>query len=159
MTAPIKYQPSEVWKLILEKIATGSSLSAICREPGAPSYSWCKLALRSNSELRASYDEAVADRADVLAEEVERIADEEIPENLDGQGASAWIQRQRLRVDARKWSACKLAPRRYGDKISVEAPLVNIDFRGLIAERDRQLAEYCAKNPVVIDHATITEES
>jgi hypothetical protein len=30
------------------------------------------------------------------------------------------IQRSRLRVDSRKWLASKLAPKKYGDKVSTE---------------------------------------
>jgi hypothetical protein len=31
------------------------------------------------------------------------------------------INRSRLRIDTRKWYLCKLAPKRYGEKVSVEA--------------------------------------
>ncbi|HKF08705.1 MAG TPA: hypothetical protein VKB89_08295 [Xanthobacteraceae bacterium] len=30
------------------------------------------------------------------------------------------IQRSRLRVDARKWAAARLAPKKYGDNVGVE---------------------------------------
>ena len=30
------------------------------------------------------------------------------------------VQRSKLRIDARKWKASKLAPQKYGDKVSTE---------------------------------------
>jgi hypothetical protein len=111
---------NEFWPAILEQIGAGSSLSAIARQPGAPSYAWMKQALRENEELRKRYQDACDDRADLLAEDIERLADEEIPEGLDGPGRSAWVQRQRLRVDARKWTASKLRPKQWGDRLITE---------------------------------------
>ncbi len=31
------------------------------------------------------------------------------------------VQRSRLRVDTRKWAAAKLAPKKYSDKLSIDA--------------------------------------
>lgn len=120
MSPPIKYPMPETWMCILDLIARGASLSSVVQLPGMPTYGWCKKVLREHPELRKRYDEAVLDRADVLAEEIERIADEPIPGDLDGPGKAAWIARQRLRFDARRWASSKLAPRRYGDKVVVD---------------------------------------
>ncbi len=49
-------------------------------------------------------------RVDALADEIAAIADEAIPTDLRGSDASAWVQQQRLQVDAKKWLACKLFP-------------------------------------------------
>lgn len=133
MSRPIKYPLDRLWPAILEQIAMGSSLSAIARQPGAPSYAWMKQTLRENEELRKRYQEACEDRADGLAEEIERLADEEIPAELDGPSKSAWIQRQRLRVDTRKWSASKLRPKQWGDRLTVETE-ERINLREILAE-------------------------
>ena len=120
MTAPIKFEAETIFPAILENIANGDSLSAISRRDGAPSYSWLKMIIRENPALREKYAEACEDRADLLAEEIERLADEEIPADLDGPSKSAWIQWQRLRVDARKWTASKLRPKQWGDRLITE---------------------------------------
>jgi hypothetical protein len=39
------------------------------------------------------------------------------------------IQRSRLRVDARKWAAARLAPRKYGDHISHDVKGGGINFQ------------------------------
>jgi hypothetical protein len=149
MSRPIEFDPAIVWPIIFEKIVEGKSLSAIIREwPDGPSYTWCKESLRSDPALRKRYDEATQDRADVLAEEVERIADEPIPEGLDGPSMSAWIQRQRLRFDARRWASSKLAPRRYGDRITVEQTGTIVNLQALVDERQRRMREMLRRDAI-----------
>ena len=71
-------------------------------------YSW----LRDKEELEQKYVRAREAQADVIFDEVLDIA--------DGGGSDENVQRDRLRIDARKWMAGKLAPRRYGDKVKHE---------------------------------------
>lgn len=78
------------------------------------------MALRKDPDLAERYRAALELRADALADEIAAIADEGIPPELHGSDASAWIQQQRLRVDAKKWLACKLFPRRYGDRVGID---------------------------------------
>lgn len=148
MSQPIKYQPDETWARILNLMASGMSLSAILRQPNMPSYGWAKLQLRQNRELRAQYDEAVQDRADVLAEQIEAIADEECPADLDGPSKTAWTARQRLRFDARRWASSKLAPRRYGDMITVEQTGTIVNLQALVDERQRRMREMLRSNAI-----------
>lgn len=155
----MKYQPDTIWPMILEQIANGQSLSAILRQPDMPSYGWAKLQLRQNKELRALYDEAVQDRADVLAEQIEAIADEECPPDLDGPSKTAWTARQRLRFDARRWASSKLAPRRYGDKLEIDAPTCNLNIRALLEQRERRLREICSERPITIEGELVTAET
>ena len=68
------------------------------------------------------YTRAKEDQADTLADEIMDISDEkpmmtvvtddESVDKLDPVG----INRNRLRIDARKWIAAKLKPRKYGDR-------------------------------------------
>jgi hypothetical protein len=54
---------------------------------------------------------------------VARGDEESIEVAIDG----GFVARQRLRIDARKWFASKVAPKKYGDKLEVEGkglPLV-----------------------------------
>jgi hypothetical protein len=148
MSRPPKYQPDETWARILDLIVSGMSLSAILRMPDMPSYGWAKLQLRADPELRARYDEAVQDRADVLAEQIEAIADEECPADLDGPSKTAWTARQRLRFDARRWASSKLAPRRYGDRISVEQTGTIVNLQALVDERQRRMREILRRDAI-----------
>ena len=111
-----------VWTALLPLIASGASLPAALRqlpEP-RPGLWWCKMAVRTNPELAERYRAAMELRADALADEIAAIADEAIPTDLRGSDASAWVQQQRLRVDAKKWLACKLFPGQYGDRVGID---------------------------------------
>jgi hypothetical protein len=113
-----------------------------CRERRihpSPSYWWAKDQLRRNPELRARYQEAVEDRADRLAEELLELADSPIPQGLDGPGKSAWVQKLRLQVDTRKWIACKLKPRQYGERLDLEVKHTSISITAALAEAERRV--------------------
>jgi hypothetical protein len=56
------------------------------------------------------YARACDDRADLMADELLDIADEKTGD----------VNRDRLRVDSRKWLLAKLRPKKYGDKIEHE---------------------------------------
>jgi hypothetical protein len=66
-------------------------------------FSW----LRTHEEFLNQYTRAKEESADALTDEMLDIAD-------DVEGDS---QRDRLRVDTRKWIASKLKPKKYGDKL------------------------------------------
>lgn len=84
--------------------------------------------LRDSEELSNQYARAKALQADFLVDEIIEIADDDSQDELfvggddeSGEGArrvanNEFIQRSRLKVDARKWVASKLAPKKYGDK-------------------------------------------
>lgn len=113
--------PNKFWPRILESIANGESLSSAINRKGFPSSSWCKSALRQNPVLRRQYEQAVLARCDLLADELIELADQPMPKGLEGHLQSVWVQQLRLRIDARKWTISKLAPRFYGDRLSVDA--------------------------------------
>jgi hypothetical protein len=79
----------------------------------------------SSPELAERYARAKQLQAELLAAEIVAIADEsEVVAQYQGEQVKldlspTAIQRNRLRVDARKWVAAKLLPKVYGDKIAV----------------------------------------
>ena len=60
------------------------------------------------------YARAREAQADKLFQECLEIADR----NKDSEESATRVQRDRLRIDARKWAAARLAPKKYGDHIS-----------------------------------------
>jgi hypothetical protein len=82
--------------------------------------------LRRHPEFADHYVRAREDQAETMAEEIVDIADE-TPDTVpvyDKEGNvidikldSAYISWQKNRIDARKWTASKLRPKKYGDKI------------------------------------------
>jgi hypothetical protein len=158
MSPPIQYQPEIVWPMILEAIAGGQSLSAVLRQPNMPSYAWATLQLRQNRELRQHYEEAVISRGELLGDEIIELADSRMPEGLDGPAASAWVQQLRIRVDARKWASSKLAPRQYGDKLTIDAPTRHVDIRALLELREQRLRQLDHHQTVTIESEPVAEK-
>jgi hypothetical protein len=111
-------QAQEVMDTICERIANGESLRAICKTKGIPTTTTVKRWLRENEAFRAQYVRAREDQADFYADEIITIAD----------SAEDW-SKARLQVDARKWVASKLLPKKYGDRVQLSgdesAPLVH----------------------------------
>ena len=107
------------WQTICEQMSLGKSLSTAIKAEGMPSYHAVMLMVKNNPEFRTMYEKAIESRADRLAEEILELADEPMPDGLEGSQASAWVQQKRMQVDARKWVASKLKPKVYGDRIDV----------------------------------------
>lgn len=120
---PTKYT-KELGEKICERIATSSiGLKTICEENGIE-YTTLKRWLNDNEEFRTLYARAKEDQADHLAEEIIAIADDSKNDTQkDDEGNEIVnhdnIQRAKLRVDARKFIAAKLKPKKYGDKLDV----------------------------------------
>jgi hypothetical protein len=123
---PTAFTP-EIASDILDAIAKGKSLVAICSAEDMPCrdtvYQWKK----DNKDFSDRYARAVEARAEFLFEEILTIADDDkgdygFKEVKDGDGEGAKpcilpdnIQRAKLRVDSRKWFLAKVAPKVYGE--------------------------------------------
>ncbi|BDC80829.1 hypothetical protein [Aeromonas hydrophila] len=113
---------NELGETICSAIADGMSLRAVLARPGMPSKSMVMrwLADERYIEFRDQYVCAREDLADKLADEILQIADDGSNDTfLDANGNVKVnhdvIARARLQIDARKWLASKLAPKKYGD--------------------------------------------
>lgn len=125
---------AEMVATICRRITEGESLRAICRDDDMPAISAVCVWLTQHAEFAEQYARAREAQADHLAEEILEISDngtndwmERQSEAEKGKGVNnGWVlngehvQRSRLRVDARKWYASKVAPKKYGDKLDVE---------------------------------------
>lgn len=107
---------------ICARIAAGESLNSICKEQGQPGitavYAW----LLRHENFAKMYARAREEQADTLADEIVAIADDgsndtSVDENGFERTNQENIQRSKLRVDARKWVAAKLKPRKYGERV------------------------------------------
>ena len=119
------YDPA-IRGVILDRIADGESLRAICSEEGMPTRQTVRLWLSQDPEFLTQYARAREEQADTYADEIAAIADEPPPMVVDRQGEavggrmdSAFVSWQRNRIDDRKWVASKLKPKKYADKIDL----------------------------------------
>ncbi len=108
MPRPSSYT-QETADIICERVAMGVSLHRICADETMPPeqtvYRW----LNDFEAFRENYERARDRRADRFADEIIEIVDEEDDP-----------ARARGRMDARKWAASKLQPKKYGDKVTNE---------------------------------------
>ena len=123
----VAYTIREVWPKILERISEGKSLVYAVKE-AKMSYATAMYQLRNNPELQAKYKSCMEERGDYLADELVDLSDEMPPDDLDPSLINAWVNRQRLRIDARKWTAAKLRPKVWGDKIDVSVTHAQISI-------------------------------
>lgn len=96
---------------ICQRVAGGRSLKSVCLDDDMPSMASVFKWIGEKDGFSEKYRVAMEARSDVVFEEILEIADEH---NMDD------VNRARLRVDARKWVAARLAPKKYGDKIQAE---------------------------------------
>ncbi len=115
---------------ICEALADGKSLRSICAADDMPHTSTvCRwLADEKNSAFREQYARAREAQADAIFDEILDIADETESDTKIGKDGeeicnNEWISRSRLRIDARKWMAGKLQPKKYGEKLELDGNL------------------------------------
>lgn len=114
--------------VICDGLIEGRSLRSICADENMPNAATVCRWLAVNEGFREQYARAREVQADTLFDEILDIADDSSGDRKivgrDGEEREVcdteFVQRARLRVDARKWMAGKLQPKKYGDKVTQE---------------------------------------
>lgn len=132
MGRPSSYT-EEMADKICERIAEGESLKSICEDEGMPSkaavFNW----LNAHPSFVDKYTRAREVQADALFDEILSIADDGRNDWMERRGEedAGWvangenIRRSQLRIDARKWMAGKLKPKKYSDKLQIDADVTH----------------------------------
>lgn len=94
---------------ICEHLANGKSLLSWCNEEGNPTRATVFRWVAKYPEFRDKYARAREEQADAFADEIAFIADTEEDAN-----------KARVRIDARKWVAARMQPRKYGERVATE---------------------------------------
>jgi hypothetical protein len=110
----------ELADIVLDRLASGESLRAICRDPTMPDGSTIRKWIARLPDFAKQYAIAREEQADSIFDETLDIADRVPPEAPNEE-----IQRARLRIDTRKWVAGKLRPKKYGDLLKHEVTGAN----------------------------------
>ena len=119
-----KYDRHAITAMVCAQIAQGKSLRSILdaddKLPTVRSFiDW----MGADGELAIQYAHARQTQYELLADEIVSIADEKYTTDEHGvreRLSSEAIQRNRLRVDTRKWMLAKMLPKVYGDKLQTE---------------------------------------
>ena len=143
---PNKLSEAKIEEL-LQRITDGDSLATIVKGEQWPSYRSILRRIEADPEFRQRYDRARAVQAERWADEIVNMADEAIgkPQEV--------VSAIRNAIDARKWVASKLLPRKYGDRptevnvaTQVNVCLVPIEKQREIQERTQKLLKDMREN-------------
>jgi hypothetical protein len=141
MGRPSKFS-EKVFTDICVQIASGKGLVEICRADDKPHRATVLRWIAESPDLQKLYAQAHEHQADFYADQIIEIADEDAAlvrldrhygkdKKLRNGTASdgnfieatfdaAAVARNKLRIDARKWKAAKLAPKKWGEKVTTE---------------------------------------
>lgn len=115
---------------ICERIADGESLRSICEDENMPSRSTVFKWLSRIEAFADQYTHAREAQADAIFDDILNIADDARNDWMErhGEDGIGWkengeaLRRSVLRIDARKWMAGKLRPKKYGEKLALTDP-------------------------------------
>lgn len=110
---------------ICAELAAGRSLRSVCDAASMPDKATVFRWLAKHEAFRDQYARAKEESADALVEDMLAIADDGLNDTYTDEDGNERtmvdvIQRSKLRVEARKWIASKLKPKKYGDKVQQE---------------------------------------
>lgn len=128
MGRPSEYSEETALR-ICERLMEGESLRKICRDEEMPGLTTVLRWLDAHEKFRTHYARAREVQADTLADEITDIADTPLEgvrvETTTGEDGCTkevredMLGHRRLQIDARKWIASKLKPRKYGEKLEL----------------------------------------
>ena len=95
---------------ICREIAEGRSLRSVCRDEGMPNLATVMRWINEDADFSRAYDVAREMRGDRFGEQVADIAQDTLNGLIDPNAA-------RVAGDLLKWSAARMAPKKYGDRI------------------------------------------
>lgn len=141
---------------ICDRIADGESLRKICDADDMPNKATVFRWLADNPAFSDQYARARESQADTMADDILTIADDGLNDSyVDDNGNKRTdqdvIARSRLRVEARKWLASKMAPKKYGDKLAIGGA---DDLPPIKTLSDEQLAAKIAEKMAVLNGRT-----
>lgn len=107
------------------RLSEGESLRKICASNHIPSLVTVWTWMNKHEDFLKQYTRAKEEQAELFAEEIIEIADQPMPLDAMGKIDAAAVNQARLRVDARKWVASKLKPKKYGDSTTLKGDKEN----------------------------------
>lgn len=113
----------EIADIICERMSSGLSLNAICKEPGIPNAATVFRWLEKDKAFRENYTRACETRTDLIFDQILDIADtpkmgvKTINKATGVETVEAdMVEHRRLQIDARKWVLGKMSPKKYGER-------------------------------------------
>ena len=143
-------QKKTILNIIFASIADGNSLRSICANAPEdfPHRDTINEWIKANEYFSDQYARAMEKRQESLFEEIIDIADKSIPGVPDEliQDDMVTIQRDKLKIETRKWILGKMNPKKYGERAIIEGdkenPLqLNISLKDMVSFTDKSAPE------------------
>jgi hypothetical protein len=111
-----------VYDKVLELIKEGNSVTQAVKQFGMTKWHFYEK-VKNNEAFANLYACACEIRAFQMFDEIIEIADDSSNDDKITEFGTVenkeWVNRSRLRIDARKWALSKMMPKKYGDKLDV----------------------------------------
>ena len=117
-TQPKSPERKELADKVLDGMRKGTSAHMACQAVGLPQSTFATW-VSEDADLAERYARAREDLIEHMAAETLAIADAPVGSTEHGTTDSGAVQKQRLQVDTRKWLLSKLAPKKYGDQLTL----------------------------------------
>lgn len=129
-------QKDEIFERICMRVAGGRAIRNVIKDKDVYSIELFYKALVDKDKAKR-YARACEERAEEIFEDILTIADYSGKDQIDiGDGVMAVnheaMQRDRLRVDARKWILSKMNPKKYGDKTDITSGGEKLDSKTVV---------------------------
>jgi hypothetical protein len=124
----------EAFSRIISEICEGKSLRAIiASDPkNLPAFKTFLEWVSKDDSMSKQYAHSMMVRAELKFESIEQDYTEEPQRDPEsGRIDSAWVNLQRLKIDAKKWELSKMLPKKYGDKQETTHILEQPIFTGI----------------------------
>jgi hypothetical protein len=120
-----------IFDLICERIENGERVRKILPSIHLSPKTFFKW-VRDEEEKGKQYARALEIRADLKFDSIEDDYSEEPQRDPEtGKIDPAWVNLQRLKIDAKKWELAKMLPKKYGDKQETTHVFENPIFTGI----------------------------
>lgn len=115
-----KENKNNILNTIFDEIIKGKAVRNVLKDEGMPDVTTFYRWLEEDEEKAKQYTRACESRADAIFDEIIDIADDKSNDQIITENGvfqnNEYIARSRVRIDARKWIASKLNPKKYGEK-------------------------------------------
>jgi len=117
-TQPKSPERKELADKVLDGMRKGKSAHMACLAVGLPQSTFATW-VSEDADLAERYARAREDLIEHMAAETLAIADAPVGSTEHGTTDNGAVAKQRLQVDTRKWLLSKLAPKKYGDQLTL----------------------------------------
>jgi len=117
-TKPGSPERAAIAKNVFDGMRSGITSYKACENAGVSHSAFIQWTY-VDEEMAKEYAHAREDLVERMANDIVEISDSDVEYMPDGKKDWAAIQKHKLQVDTRKWLLSKIAPRKYGEKLTL----------------------------------------